>query len=92
MHSQTVSIRQNQEFEDERFDRFDNNECKEFRLVVHSVQQIIGKFFENPGLTLETESASRSMTYSLGKVIRHNLPKKSLRLLHLLPENLHHTQ
>ena len=47
---------------------------------------------ENPSLNLETEFASRSMTYPLGWVLSHSLHKKFLNLLQFFPENLQYTQ
>ena len=47
---------------------------------------------ENPSLKLETEFASRSMTYPSGRVISHSLQKMFSKLLKFLPENLQHTQ
>ena len=41
---------------------------------------------------LETEFASRSMTYTSGRVISHSVHKRFSKLLQFLPENLQHTQ
>ena len=47
---------------------------------------------ENPGLKVETEFASRSMTHPSGRVISHSLQKKFSKLLQFLLKNLQHTQ
>ena len=47
---------------------------------------------ENPSLKLETEFASRSMTYHSGRVISYSLHKSFSKLLQFIPENLQHTQ
>ena len=50
------------------------------------------KKFENTSLELATEFASRSMTYPSGGVTSHNSPRKFLKRLQFLPENLQQTQ
>ena len=47
---------------------------------------------ENSSLKLDTEFASRSMTYPSGRVISHNLHKRFSKLLQFLPEKFQHTQ
>ena len=47
---------------------------------------------ENPKSKLETEFASRSMTYPSGRILSHSLQKRFSKLLQFLPENLQHTQ
>ena len=46
----------------------------------------------NLSLKLETECASRSMTYPSGGDINHSLQKRFSNLLQFLPKNLQHTQ
>ena len=49
------------------------------------------EILENPSLKLETEFASRSMTFPSRRVISHNLQGRFSDLLQFLPENLQST-
>ena len=48
--------------------------------------------FRKPKVKLETEFASRSMTYPSGRDMNHSLQKRFSKLLQFLPKNLQHTQ
>ena len=47
---------------------------------------------KNPRITLDTEFASRSLTYIPERLIIHNLCRKLFKFLKIIPENLQHTE